>query len=182
MILSRLLFPKSIAFIGGNECDIAIRRTRELGFAGTIHAVHPSREQLGGIATVKSVDDITGEIDAAFIAVKREPTIEIVRSLRKQNCGGAVIYAAGFAETGATHLQDELLDAADGMPLMGPNCYGFINTLSKVALWPDEHGLKPPRQRCGHHNAIRQHRLQSHLHKACSSYCCCLHHRQSGRY
>ena len=143
MILSRLLFPKSIAFIGGNECDIAIRRTRELGFAGTIHAVHPSREQLGGITTVKSVDDITDEIDAAFIAVKREPTIEIVRSLRKQNCGGAVIYAAGFAETGATHLQDELLDAADGMPLMGPNCYGFINTLGKVALWPDEHGLKP---------------------------------------
>jgi acyl-CoA synthetase (NDP forming) len=26
------------------------------------------------------------------------------------------------------------------MPIMGPNCYGYVNYLSKVALWPDEHG------------------------------------------
>ena len=140
--VQHLLNPKSIAFVGGNECAIAITRTRELGFTGKIWAVHPKREELGGIATVKSVDDIAGEIDAAFIAVKREPTVEIVRQLRAKNCGGAVIYAAGFAEAGATDLQNELLKAADGMPLLGPNCYGFVNTLSRCALWPDEHGLQ----------------------------------------
>ena len=140
--LQRLLNPKSIAFIGGNECAIAITRTRELGFTGKIWAVHPKREELGGIATVRSVEDITGNIDAAFIAVKREPTVEIVRQLRAKNCGGAVIYAAGFAEAGATELQAELLKAANGMPLLGPNCYGFVNTLSRCALWPDEHGLE----------------------------------------
>ncbi len=140
--LNRLLNPTSIAFIGGNECAIAITRTRELGFTGKIWAVHPKRDELGGVATVKSVDDITGEIDSAFIAVKREPTVEIVRQLRAKNCGGAVIYAAGFAEAGATDLQAELLKAADGMPLLGPNCYGFVNTLSRCALWPDEHGLE----------------------------------------
>ncbi len=142
MTLTRLLYPKSIAFIGGNECAIAITRTRELGFTGKIWAVHPKREELGGIATVKSVDDIIGEIDAAFIAVKREPTVDIVRQLRVKNCGGAVIYAAGFAEAGATELQAQLLSAANGMPLLGPNCYGFVNTLSRCALWPDEHGLE----------------------------------------
>ena len=140
--LERLLNPQSVAFIGGNECAIAITRTRELGFTGKIWAVHPKREELGGIATVKSVEDIDGEIDAAFIAVKREPTVEIVRQLRSKNCGGAVIYAAGFAEAGATELQAELLKAADDMPLLGPNCYGFVNTLSRCALWPDEHGLQ----------------------------------------
>ena len=140
--LLRLLNPTSIAFIGGNECAIAITRTRELGFTGKIWAVHPKREELGGIPTLKSVDDITDEIDAAFIAVKREPTVEIVRQLRAKNCGGAVIYAAGFAEAGATALQADLLKAADGMPLLGPNCYGFVNTLSRCALWPDEHGLE----------------------------------------
>ena len=141
--LTRLLNPTSIAFIGGNECAIAIRRTLELGFAGKIYAVHPKRDELSGVPTVKSVDDIDGPIDAAFLAVKREPTIEIVRALRARGCGGAVIYAAGFAETGATGLQEELLRAADGMPLMGPNCYGFVNTLSRAALWPDETGLAP---------------------------------------
>jgi acetate---CoA ligase (ADP-forming) len=140
--LSRLLNPTSIAFIGGNECAIAITRTLELGFTGKIYAVHPKREELAGIRTVKSVDDIDGPIDAAFIAVKREPTIEIVRALNNKKCGGAVIYAAGFAEAGATDLQEQLLAAANGMPLLGPNCYGFVNTLSRCALWPDEHGLE----------------------------------------
>ena len=141
--LTRLLNPKSIAFIGGNECAIAIRRTKELGFTGTIYAVHPKRDELSGVPTLKSPQDIPEAVDAAFIAVKNEPTIEVVRALAAKGCGGAVIYAAGFAETGNTELQRKLLVAANGMPLMGPNCYGFVNTLSRAALWPDETGLEP---------------------------------------
>jgi len=141
--LSRLLNPKSISFVGGNECAIAIRRTKELGFTGTIYAVHPKREDLSGIPTLKSPEEIPESVDAAFIAVKNEPTIEVVRALAAKGCGGAVIYAAGFAETGNTALQRQLLEAANGMPLMGPNCYGFVNTLSRAALWPDETGLEP---------------------------------------
>ncbi|MFN0192382.1 MAG: acetate--CoA ligase family protein [Aestuariivirga sp.] len=143
MPISRLLHPRSIAFIGGGECDVAIRKTRALGFTGKIYAVHPKREQLGGVTTIESVNQIDEPIDAAFIAVKREPTIEIVRELSNMSCGGAVIYASGFAETGDTHLQDALLEAANGMPLMGPNCYGFVNGLARAALWPDEHGIAP---------------------------------------
>ena len=141
--LTPLLYPKSIAFIGGGECDVAIRRTRELGFTGKIWAVHPKRETLGGVPCVKSVADIDGVPDAALVAIKREPTIEIVRQLQKKGCGGAIVYASGFAETGDTHLQKELLEAADGMPIMGPNCYGFVNSLARVAPWPDEHGMEP---------------------------------------
>lgn len=141
--LSRLLSPRSIAFIGGGECDVAIGRTRDLGFTGKIWAVHPKRDNLGGIPCVRSVEEIDGVPDAAFVAVRREPTIEVVRSLRAKGCGGAVIYASGFAETGDAHLQDELLAAADGMPLMGPNCYGFVNGMARAALWPDEHGVDP---------------------------------------
>jgi acetate---CoA ligase (ADP-forming) len=141
--LSRLIHPTSIALIGGNECAVAIQRCHEFGFAGKIHAVHPKRDEISGIKTVKSVSDIDGPIDAAFIAVKREATIDVVRQLRAKNCGGAVIYAAGFAETGDGQLQKDLLEAADGMPLLGPNCYGFVNGLTRVALWPDEHGIKP---------------------------------------
>lgn len=143
MSLKQLIFPKSIAFVGGNECEIAIRRTRELGFTGKIHAIHPKRDQLGGIATKRSVSEIGEPVDAAFVAVRREPTVEVVRELRALGCGGAVIYAAGFAEAGDVALQDELIKAAGGMRLMGPNCYGFVNVLAQAALWPDEHGIKP---------------------------------------
>ena len=28
------------------------------------------------------------------------------------------------------------------MPILGPNCYGFINYLDRSVLWPDQHGGK----------------------------------------
>ena len=94
--------------------------------------------------TLESVDEIDGPVDAAFIAVKREPTIEIVRALRAKGCGGAVIYASGFAETGDAHLQDaSCSQAADGMPLMGPNCYGFVNALAAPHSGPTNTGSSP---------------------------------------
>ncbi|WP_119268523.1 acetate--CoA ligase family protein [Taklimakanibacter deserti] len=143
--LTRFLSPTSIAFIGGHECEVAIERTLALGFTGKIWAVHPKREKLGGIACIKSVEEIDGSPDAAFVAVKRELTIDIVRHLNKIGCGGAVIYASGFSETGdvGKDLQRQLLEAGRSMPLMGPNCYGFVNAMAHAALWPDEHGLEP---------------------------------------
>ena len=143
MRLQRLLHPRSIAFIGGSECAIALERTQALGFEGRIWAVNPRRPQLGGVPTIPSITDIDGSPDAAFIALPRALTPEAVAALRAIGCGGAVIYAAGFAETGDLDRQRSLLEAADGMPLLGPNCYGFINTTARVALWPDEHALSP---------------------------------------
>jgi len=59
-----------------------------------------------------------------------------------------VCFASGFAEataedaTGAD-AQERLLRAAGDMPILGPNCYGFINAFDRVAIWPDQHGLQP---------------------------------------
>lgn len=143
MPLQRFLYPRSIAFVGGAECAIAIERTRAMGFDGRIWAVNPKRAQISGIATVPAVEDIDGSPDAAFLAVPRAATAGALRSLRSLDCGGAVVYAAGFAEAGERELQREMLAAAAGMPLLGPNCYGFINASARVALWPDEHGIAP---------------------------------------
>jgi acyl-CoA synthetase (NDP forming) len=140
--LSRLLSPSSIAFIGGAECEVAIRQTRGLGFPGDIFAVHPMRSELAGIACVRTVGELPEAPDAAFVAVRRELAIDVVAGLRARGAGGAVVYASGFSETGkeGEQLQDLLLKAADGMPVIGPNCYGFVNYLARAALWPDEHG------------------------------------------
>ncbi len=55
------------------------------------------------------------------------------------------MYASGFGELGEKGIKrnQRLEEAADGMPLIGPNCYGFINSLDGVALWPDVHGCEP---------------------------------------
>ncbi|MDH3264268.1 MAG: acetate--CoA ligase family protein, partial [Paracoccaceae bacterium] len=55
-------------------------------------------------------------------------------------------FAAGFAEAEAedveaADLQRALLKAAGEMPILGPNCYGFVNALDRALLWPDQHGL-----------------------------------------
>ncbi|MEL7000907.1 MAG: acetate--CoA ligase family protein, partial [Pseudomonadota bacterium] len=39
-------------------------------------------------------------------------------------------------------LQAQLIAAAGDMPVLGPNCYGFINYLDGALLWPDQHGGK----------------------------------------
>jgi acetate---CoA ligase (ADP-forming) len=143
--LSRLLFPQSIAFIGGSECEVAIRQTLALGYRGLIFAVHPKRSDLAGIACLRSPEELPVSPDAAFVAVKRELAIDVVAALAARMAGGAVIYASGFSETGkeGARLQEQLVQAARGMPLMGPNCYGYVNYLARAALWPDEHGGVP---------------------------------------
>lgn len=143
--LARLLAPKSIAFIGGWEAETALRVTQELGFGGTIHAIHPKRDHLNGVPCLRSLADLPQVPDCAFIAVKRELAVEMIGELSAMGCGGVVLYSSGFAELDDTGkaLEAEMLKAAGGMPVMGPNCYGYVNALDKCSPWPDEHGMKP---------------------------------------
>jgi len=68
--------------------------------------------------------------------------------LSQMGAGGAVCFASGFLESQAetqdgASLQAELVSAAGDMPILGPNCYGFVNYLDQVCLWPDQHGGIP---------------------------------------
>lgn len=139
--MNRLFNPTTIAVIGGTEAERVIAQCDRLGFDGEIWPVHPTRQEMAGRAVFKSVDALPGVPDAAFVAVPRKETIEVVRQLSALGAGGAVCYASGFAEVGESDLESALLTAAGDMPILGPNCYGFINATSGAALWPDEHGL-----------------------------------------
>lgn len=146
--LSRLLTPRSIAVIGGGAWGASvIEQCRKVGYQGALYAVHPKRAEVAGVATVTSVAELPEPPDAVFVGVNRAATIEVVRQLRDIGAGGAVCFASGFseaeAETGdGVGLQAALLQAAGDMPILGPNCYGFLNYLDGAALWPDQHGGK----------------------------------------
>ena len=60
--------------------------------------------------------------------------------------GGGVCYTAGFREVGkeGEKLEKELLDNVGDFALIGPNCYGMINYVNKIALWPFDHGGEFP--------------------------------------
>ncbi len=139
--LRRLLRPRHIAFVGGRSVAGAIRQCIDSGFPGPIWPVSLKEETLAGLRCHASIADLPEAPDATFIAVPRGPTIEIVRTLSARGAGGAVCYAAGFAEVGeeGAGLQRLLVEAAGDLALLGPNCYGLLNYIDGVPLWPVGH-------------------------------------------
>ena len=144
--LDRLIRPKSIAVFGGKEARRVIYQCEKMGFAGDIWPVHPREDEILGRKCYHSVAELPAAPDASFVGVNRALTIAIIRDLAARGAGGAVCYASGFREAvnelaDGDDLQKALVEAAGDMPVLGPNCYGFINMLDGALLWPDQHGM-----------------------------------------
>ena len=142
--LKRMLAPRHVAFVGGRSMARALKRCAEGGYPGQMWLVNPQHESLEGVPCVRSVADLPCGPDAVFIATNRDLTLTCVAELAAIGTGGAICYASGFAETGAKGLalQQQLLEAAGDMALLGPNCYGLLDYLHSCALWPVAHGGK----------------------------------------
>jgi acyl-CoA synthetase (NDP forming) len=142
MSFERLLEPRSIAVFGGAQAAEVIRQSDLMGYEGEIWPVHPKKTEVLGRKVYRSVEDLPGIPDAAYVGVNRYLTIDIVRDLAARGAGGAVCYATGFVEAGeeGAELQRQLLEASGDMPLVGPNCYGLLNYLNGAMLWPDQQG------------------------------------------
>ncbi len=140
--LDRLLKPRRIAYVGGDAAAHALNSSDLIGFAGEVWAVNPGRPALGRHRCYGSLAELPGVPDAAFVAVSRERSVEVVAELAALGAGGAVCYAAGYKEMGpeGAALQTRLAAAAGEMALVGPNCYGMLNYLDGAALWADVHG------------------------------------------
>ena len=147
--LGRLFRPKSVAVVGGGYwARSIIEQCRKIGFQGAIYPIHPKATDVDGIPVYRTLVDLPETPDAAFICVNRNATIDVVRELSQMRAGGAVCFASGFLESQAetqdgASLQAELISAAGDMPIVGPNCYGFVNYLDQACLWPDQHGGIP---------------------------------------
>ena len=144
--LDRLIRPRTIAVFGGREARRVIEQCDRMGFAGEIWPVHPTQEDVLGRRCYRSVAELPGAPDAAFVGVNRVLTVDIVSELSARGAGGAVCYASGFSEAvvelaDGADLQRALVEAAGSMPIVGPNCYGMINGLDGALLWPDQHGI-----------------------------------------
>lgn len=143
--LSRLFRPRNIAIVGGGAwCASVVDQCKKMGFTGPIWRVHPK----GGDGIYATIADLPQPPDATFLGINRFATVQSVRELSALGAGGAVCFASGFSEaaaedTAAEDLQHQLLEAAGDMPILGPNCYGFINALDAALLWPDQHGCIP---------------------------------------
>jgi acyl-CoA synthetase (NDP forming) len=144
--LDRLFTPRHIAVFGGRDAEVVIGECERIGFSGKIWPVNPKRQSIGGYPCYASIDDLPEAPDAAYMAIPRDAALEAVERLAAIGTGGVVCYSAGFAETGpdGQKAEDALVLAAGDMALIGPNCYGLINYIDRVALWPFAHGGASP--------------------------------------
>ena len=143
--LNRLLRPRSIAVFGGAWARQVIEQCQRMNYDGQLFPVHPELDVIAGLRCYPGVSHLPTAPDASFIGVNRDATIDIVAQLARRGSGGAVCFAAGFSESvvedaSGVNRQSDLLAAAGAMPVIGPNCYGFINYLDGALLWPDQHG------------------------------------------
>ena len=142
--LARLLRPHTLAAVGGKEAAQVVYQCLAMNYKGSIFPVHPTKKEVHGVRCYPSLQDLPSAPDATFLGVNHRLTVSLARELKTMNAGGAVCYASGFSEAqgeieDGSNLQQQLLDAAQDMPLLGPNCYGFVNCLDNVVIWPDQH-------------------------------------------
>ncbi|MEV7432354.1 acetate--CoA ligase family protein [Streptomyces griseoviridis] len=128
--LDRFFRPESVAVVGASDAEGRPNTgiTRQLvEWAGRVgarlHPVHPTRPSVFGIPCLPSVADLPEQVDLAVLLVS-DP-VPVIERLAEAKVRFAVVFASGFAETGADGLaaQDRLTAAArrTGIRLLGPN-------------------------------------------------------------
>lgn len=148
--------PRSVALVG------ASRDSRSIGyrllealqsnrFQGAIYPVNPHASEIAGVPVYPSVHAIPESIDLAIIAVPRQHVLSVVDDCAGKGVRALVVITAGFAEVGAqgTLLQRQLVEKIRqyGMRMIGPNCFGILNTDPHIQLNATFTTLFPPRGR-----------------------------------
>lgn len=142
-LVEALLTPRGVALVGASadpnkNTGRPQRFLASHGYEGAIYPVNPSRDEVQGLRAYKSVADIDGPCDQAFIMVPADYVIDAVRQCGEVGIKVATIYSDGFAETGpeGQAKQEELLAVAAeaGVRILGPNSMGVICPASHLTL------------------------------------------------
>ena len=152
MNLDRLLKPKRIAVIGvsaskDNHLANVIFKKLQLRYPVEVFAINPRGGEIQGWPVSKSLEELDKPVDMAIIATRSQLVPQILQDCIRNEVGGAIVVGGGFAETGNTVLQDQLVDMAKAadFPFIGPNCLGIFSPGKLDTLFlPSERMVHPP--------------------------------------
>jgi acetyltransferase len=106
----------------------------EAGFAGEVIAIHPSASEILGCPAYPSFGAVPAPVDLAIIVTPPAAVPEVIADCGAAEVPVAIVISGGFAETGprGVELQREVarIAVAHGVRILGPNCFGVINTAS----------------------------------------------------
>lgn len=141
--IGRVLEPRSIAVVGagrqkGTIGHELLRNLLAGGFAGPLYPVNPSASSVASVPCWPNVGAIPGEVDLAVIAVPEPAVAQTIADCGAKGVSSLVVITAGFAERGSQGVDSQhamaSLAHAHGMRLVGPNCFGVINTSPAVSM------------------------------------------------
>lgn len=141
--LRKLLYPGNIAVIGATDKKTSVGHAifQNLlfgGYHGILYPVHPVAKSVSGVKAYKTVNDIDDHIDLAIIIVPRDAVAEVLSQCGEKGITAAIVITAGFREIGLEGLkmEMELISIAReyGIAVLGPNCFGIINTESELNM------------------------------------------------
>ena len=140
--LTSLFRPRTIAVIGASRDPNSIPgylfKNLLQSFSGPVYPVNPNAPIVQGVSTYASVLTIPEPIDLAFIAVPAHAVLTVAHQCVQKEIPVLVVVSAGFAETGQSgaRREQELLQLAQTSRtrILGPNCFGVINTDPDIRL------------------------------------------------
>src|ERR1043165_2212357 len=134
--IQRLLRPRSVAIVGvspdpAHPGSTVLANLERCRFEGAIHLVSRSRTEFNGRPCVPGIDDLPFGIDVAVLVVPQSVVIDAIAALGRRGVGGAIVFAAGYAEMGdAGRAEQQKLTAAAraaNVAVLGPNCIGMCS-------------------------------------------------------
>lgn len=139
--IERLIRPRSIAVIGASAdpsktSGRPVSYLQKHGFAGEIYPVNPKVGEIGGLKCYADVASLPDVPDVGLVLLGAERAHIAVRELSERGAAAAIVLASGFTETGAEGAarQQQLMQAAGSMRILGPNTIGLVNLTDNIVL------------------------------------------------
>ncbi|VUT25570.1 MAG: succinyl-CoA synthetase subunit alpha [Candidatus Methanolliviera sp. GoM_asphalt] len=141
--LDPFFYPKSVAIVGatGNQMKMNYHITKNLlrlKFLGKVYLVNPNSDEILGMKTYPSLNDISDDIDLVISAVSYNVTLKIIKDCTKKGIKRIVIVAGGFQEAGKKgeelHREIARLTRESKMRVLGPNTLSPINTSNNLLI------------------------------------------------
>ena len=134
--LHPLFAPRAVAVIGASTDPTRIggrplSGCLQLGYAGGLFPVNPTRAEIQGLRSYPSVEAIGEPVDLALIALPAAQAVAALEGCARAGVRAVVVLSAGFAEVDAAGAQAQArmvaVARANGIRLVGPNCMGLVN-------------------------------------------------------
>lgn len=152
--LDGIFRPRAIAVIGAStkKGTIGHEILHNLilsEFNGKVFPVNPKARVIHSIKCYSTILDVPDAVDLAIIVVPRDHVAATLEQCGEKGVKGVVVITSGFKEIGGEGIQkeEELVEVIHkyNMRMIGPNCFGVLNTDEEYSMNATFSKTKPRR-------------------------------------